>query len=201
LKTKLFLFCGTIACPLFVIIFLIEGTLRPEYSQLRHPVSSLSIGESGWIQVTNFIITGLLLLAFAFAMKSKLIGSVAIGLIGAGIFSTDPVYGYPEDQPLRLAQFTMHGHLHDLFSLPVFICLPITCFVFRRYFITAGKRICANYSLITGLFMLVTFILAGMGFKQFPLLVDYAGIFQRLSIMSGGAWLSILAWHFYRTSY
>jgi len=63
---RVLLACGAIGPPLFVVVFLIEGATRPGYSPLRHPVSSLEIGASGWTQRTNFVITGLLILAFAF---------------------------------------------------------------------------------------------------------------------------------------
>jgi hypothetical protein len=43
-KTKALLACGAIACPLFVIVFLIEGAIRTDYDPLRYPISSLSIG-------------------------------------------------------------------------------------------------------------------------------------------------------------
>jgi hypothetical protein len=32
---------------------------------LRHPVSSLALGDWGWLQTANFIVAGLLTLAFA----------------------------------------------------------------------------------------------------------------------------------------
>src|ERR671919_1019162 len=101
------LICGVIAGPLFVIIFLIEGATRADYNPLRHPVSSLALGEFGWTQVANFIVTGLLTLAFAVGLRRALrqlggstwgpllIAAYAVGRIGAGIFLTDPVSGYP----------------------------------------------------------------------------------------------------------
>jgi hypothetical protein len=41
--------------------------------------------------------------------------------------------------------------------------------------------------------MLVTFVLAGVGFSQNPSLVSFAGVFQRLSIIIGLTWLALLA--------
>ena len=64
LKTKALLICGAIACPLFIIAVLIEGATRPDYNSLLYPLSSLSIGDMGWIQISNFIITGILLVIF-----------------------------------------------------------------------------------------------------------------------------------------
>jgi len=207
--TKALLLCGAIACPLFILVFLIEGATRANYNPLRHPISSLSIGDQGWMQAANFIVTGLLLVAFTIGLRRRLkfttkgvkgtvlIGLVALGLIGAGIFTTDAVYGYPEDKPLVLAQYTIHGHLHDLFSILVFACLPSACFVFRRRFIATGEQGWATYSGISGIAMIVFFTLTSMGFKQLPGFADFAGVFQRLTITIGWVWITLLALHFY----
>lgn len=212
-RTKLLLMCGAIGCPLFVLVFLIEGTARAGYDPVLHPISSLSIGEFGWIQVTNFIITGLLLFAFAIGLKFKLavftgrswepllIQLAAIGLIGSGIFSTDPVFGYPEDKPFITEQFSIHGNLHILFSLLVFFCLPAACFLFRKRFVEAGQYRWAAYSRLTGITMIVTFAIAGIGFMQILWFADFGGVFQRISIIAGWAWLTLIALHLMKPGY
>lgn len=205
IKTKLLLFCGAIACPLFILVFLIEGAVRKDYNPLKYPISSLAIGESGWIQTSNFIVTGLLIFAFAIGLQrilkdiksiSRLIGLTGIGLIGAGIFTTDPVYGYPENLPLVMAQFSVHGKLHDAFSILVLICLPAACFVTSKRFTGTNQQMWATYSAISGIGMTVAFVLAGMGFKQIINLVNFAGVLQRICILFGSAWLTLLALHF-----
>jgi hypothetical protein len=64
-KTKALLSCGAIAGPLFIAAFLVEGATRAGYDPLRHPVSSLVLGDHGWTQTANFVVAGLLTLAFA----------------------------------------------------------------------------------------------------------------------------------------
>lgn len=208
---RLLLACGVIGPPFFIVLFLIQGATRPEYSPLRHPVSALSSGELGWIQAANFVITGLLLLAFAvglrWALRSSwrsvwgplLVGLAGIGLIGAGIFTADPINGYPPGTPLMPTERTTHGLLHDLFGIPVFLGLPIACFVFAYRFARVGQRRWATYSAFSGLAMFVTFVLAGMGFGQVPGLAEIAGVFQRLSIAAGWIWMALLAVHLLRT--
>ncbi len=211
IKTKALLICSAITCPLFMIAVFIEGATRVGYNSFLYPLSSLSIGDIGWTQISNFIITGILLIIFSVGIKRVfnsnqekfrgplLIKLVGIGLVGAGIFITDPIFGYPTDMPLVLRQFTLHGHLHDAFSMLVFVCLPWTCFVFRKPFLAKGENGWAMYSSITGFSMIATFILASMGFKQLPGLVDYAGIFQRLCITIGLTWVSLLSLHLLKT--
>lgn len=206
-KTKALLLCGAIACPLFIIIVLIEGAVRPDYNSLLHPLSSLSIGDTGWTQILNFIFTGILLVIFSLGLKQVctsdkvkfrgplLIRLVGIGLIGAGIFVTDPLFGYPTVKPLVLRQFTFHGHLHDGFSMLVFICLPWACFAFRKHFIAKGEQGWATYSVFTGYIMIATFIITSMGFKQLSGFVNYTGVFQRLCVSIGWIWLTLLSLH------
>ena len=205
LALRLLLACGAVGPLLFIVVFLIEGATRADYNPLRYPVSSLSIGDLGWIQAANFLVTGLLIFAFAIGLRRALrgsrggtwgpllIGLDGLGLFGAGIFTTDPIYGYPPGAPLVLAQYSVHGHFHDFFSLLVFAGLPAACFVFCRRFATLGERGWAVYSILAGLAMLVTFVLAGVGFTQNPSLVNIAGVFQRLSIAIGFTWIALLA--------
>jgi Protein of unknown function (DUF998) len=54
---------GLIGPPLFVAAFTIEGWFRP-YRAREMFVTELSLGPRGWIQMGNFIATGVLLLLF-----------------------------------------------------------------------------------------------------------------------------------------
>ncbi|HKH59673.1 MAG TPA: DUF998 domain-containing protein [Flavitalea sp.] len=188
----------------FVILFLAQGAIRPQYNPFRHPVSSLSIGHSGWVQIINFIFTGSLIVAFSVGLNKsshvldrsvwipRLIGLAGVGLIGAGIFVSDPVYGYPSTVPFHVRQYTIHGHLHDLFSLFFFICLPIACFKSYARFLLMDKKVSALCALIFGLSMCVAFICASIGFKQVKSFVSIAGMFQRLAITLGLGWIVVL---------
>jgi hypothetical protein len=110
-RTRGLLRCGVAAGPAFVTTFLIESGVRDGYRPLRHPVSSLALGPRGWIQTGNFTLAGTLFLDAAAGlaragdpMASRrtvpaLIGAAGAGLIGAAIFPTDPVSGYPPGTP------------------------------------------------------------------------------------------------------
>jgi hypothetical protein len=209
-KTKTFLACGAMGGPLFVLAFLIEGANRANYDPLRHPVSSLTLGDSGWTQTANFIITGLLMLAFAAGLRRTLVrgkgstwgpllvGVWAVGLLGAGVFATDPVSGYPPGTPDRLSGNSWHGALHDLFSLLGFVALAAACFTFGRWFFGRGKRGWALYSAASGVVFAVTFVFSNAGFAQVAGLVDLAGLLQRVAVTVGFCWLTLLAVHVLR---
>ena len=198
--TRRLLWCGVVAGPLFVLVWLIEGFVRPDYSPLRHPVSSLSLGDAGWVQSLSFLVCGALTVAFAVGLwrlgPSRwgpiLVGLIGLGFIGAGLFATDPIGGYPPGTPDRLTTYSMSGALHQAFSTLFFLGLPIACFVYARHL----SRPWAIYSILTAVAFLLTFVLAGVGFSQNAALVAYGGLFQRLSIVIGEAWLTALALHF-----
>jgi hypothetical protein len=207
LTTKRLLVCGAIAGPLFTITLLAQGATRAHFDPMRHPGSSLALGRLGWIQEVNFITAGLLTLAFAIGLRRALrpgrgstwapllVGWWGIGLIGAGIFVTDPVNGYPPGTPNVVEHPTVHGALHDLFSVPGFVALVVACFVLTRRFAGRGQRGWAVYSATTGVVFATAFILASMAFSQAASLVDYGGLLQRIAIIAGWAWLTALAIH------
>ncbi len=201
LATRLLLACGAIGPLLFIVMFLIEGATRPNYSAWHHFVSSLSQGEQGWMQITNFLICGVLVLCCAIGLRRVLhpgkgstwgpilLGIFGLCLIGAGLFVTDPLLGYPPGVP---STPTLHGTLHNLLSLIAFISLPAACFVLARRF--AGDpawRGWAFYSIATGILVVVFFILTDV--VEFLNPNGPAGFFQRLSIIIGWGWIALLA--------
>jgi Protein of unknown function (DUF998) len=210
-NTKTLLVCGAIAGPLFTLAWAAEGATRANYRPLRHPVSSLELGDLGWTQRANFIVTGLLTLAFASGLRRALrplggstwgpplIAAFAIGLLGSGIFVTDPVSGYPPGTPDKLAHYSSaQAALHDLFGVSVFMGLPVACFVFAWRFVGWGKRGWAIYSAATGLALVAGFVLASMAFSQVEQLVALGGLLQRVTITFGWTWLTLLAVHLLR---
>jgi hypothetical membrane protein len=197
--------CGVVAGPLFVAVFLIEGELKPDYDPMRHPVSSLALGPYGWTQTVNFLVTGLLTVAFALGLAhfsgvrrkvgAALVGIWGIGLIGAGLFVTDPVSGYPPGTPVFPEEPTTAGMLHDLFSVPAFFALWTACFVLAW----GASRRWALYSVLSGIVVFVAFAVSGVGFSQDESAVDIAGLAQRISVIAGWTWLTVLAIRVRRT--
>jgi Protein of unknown function (DUF998) len=161
------------------------------------------------MQVASFIITGLLILGFSIGLRRALrpsgsvwgpllVGLVGIGLIGAGIFVTDPLNGYPPGTPRIPVERTAHGILHDLFGIPFFLGLPITCFVFARLFARLGERSWVVYSGCSGCAMLAVFFLARLGMRELPGFAGLAGLFglhQRINVIIGFAWITLLGVH------
>ena len=148
--TRSELACGVAAAPLFVGGFTAIGAARAGYDWRRHAVSSLAAGTGGWWQRANFMLTGALYCVAAHGLARSpsanvgpravpaLAFAVGAGLVGSGLFVTDPVAGFPPSSPdqdhgaetaLPLAP-TRSGELHNLFAIPIFAGIPaaaLTC--------------------------------------------------------------------------
>ncbi|REK89352.1 DUF998 domain-containing protein [Streptomyces inhibens] len=207
------LICGVVGGPLFTVAYLAEGSTRAHYNAWRHPVSSLALGDHGWTQTLNFIVAGLLTLAFAVGLQRALrpsggstwgpmfIGLWAIGLIGAGIFLADPVRGYPPGTPGRLPNPTVHGALHDFVSLAGFVALTAACFACTRYFARSGERGWALYSAVAGFAFAATMGLSSAAFgRAAGDLADLGGLIQRIALTVGWTWQVLLALHLWRAA-
>ena len=202
------LWCGVAGPILFVVAFSVEGALRPHYDSARMFVSLLSVGDQGWQQISNFLISGLLFVFFTLGLwplvrnspasrwGPVMIGAVGLGLIGAGVFVTDPASGYPPGAPLGIGTDkppSWHGGLHLLASILVFGGLPIACFVFARGFRSSRDRLWMIYSHASGLGMLGFFAAGVVGATGVAGLVSVTGWLQRVSISIGFAWVVMLA--------
>lgn len=202
--------CGLAAGPLFTTVFLADGATREDYSPMRHPVSSLALGSTGWLQTANFFAAGSLMLGYGVGtvratvedgdrrrLGPLLIALSGAGMIGSGVFVTDPVGGYPPGTP-DLGEPTLRGQLHDMFALPVFLGWPIVFLLFAHRFARRGERQWQYYSLGTALASIGLLVASGKGFAQEPGYVEVGGLLQRLTIVSGLTWHTLHALHLLR---
>ena len=91
LTTRFLIACDAIGPLLFILVFLIEGATRPGYSAWHNQVSQLSQSNQGWVQITNFLICGILSLCFAIGLREVLqSGKVVSTLDQNGILPGSP---------------------------------------------------------------------------------------------------------------
>jgi uncharacterized protein DUF998 len=199
--TRLLLACGAIGPLLNIVVILILGATRPGYNAWQIPDSNLELGDGGWIQIANYIVTGVLLLGFAIGLRLLLrtgrgstwgpilLGIYGLTFIGAGIFVTDPVLGYP---PGASSTPTVYGTLHDLFGQLQFISLIAACFVLaRRDAADPARRGWIWYSVATGLLIAASDVAFVLAFKLWD--GGPAGLIERIGIIGGGSWIALLA--------
>jgi hypothetical protein len=163
--------CGIIAGPLFVVVGLAQAFTRDGFDLREHTLSLLSNGDLGWIQVANFVVTGLLFIVCAAGIRPalptgrastwgpRLIGAFGAGMAAAGAFVADPAFGFPPGTPDgKPASVSWHGALHYTIASVAFIALIAACFVFARRFRALGQRGWAAGSSLAGVLLI-----AGVG--------------------------------------
>src|SRR5213083_2580384 len=70
--TRVLLRCGIVAGPLYIVVGAIQLVIRPGFDVRYNMLSQMALGELGWIQVANFIVSGLLVLASAVGIRRAL---------------------------------------------------------------------------------------------------------------------------------
>jgi hypothetical protein len=195
--TRGFLSCGVVAGPLYVVVALFQVLFRDGFDLSRHPLSLLSLGDWGWIQITNFVVGGLLAIGFAIGLwrvlhpgrggtwAPLLVGGYGLGLIAGGVFVADPALGFPPGTPDGIPDhFSWHGLLHAFAPPLASLSLIAACFVLVRRFVGLGQRGWATYSALTGLACLA------LAAWQNPQTVS---VRLALLILISWAWVSALA--------
>jgi hypothetical membrane protein len=188
---------GVIGPVLFVVVFLVEGAIRADagYDPMRMFISLLSLSDQGWQQIANFVVSGTLILGGAVGLRSVmregpgsrwgplLVGLAGAGMVLAGVFVTDPSYGYPPGAPLGPPTSpTWHGVLHALASVFVFFGLPVAMVVMARRFRGEGSH-WALYCWVSAVGVLA-FLFASFAFT------DVAGLLQRVAVLLALGWVA-----------
>jgi uncharacterized protein DUF998 len=204
--TRSLLGCGVIAGPLYLVVALAQALTRDGFDIGRHAASLLSNGELGWIQITNFLVTGAMVVAGAIGIRRaghlgtrgpRLLAAYGVcGLIGAGVFVADPAFGFPAGTPEGQGAISWHGLAHLAIGGIGFLALIAACFVIARRFTAQGEPGWAWSSRITGVVFLAGFagLASGSGSSN-PTVV--LGFWVAASIAFG--WLSALSVHVYRS--
>ena len=146
------LYCGIVAGPLFIAASLIQAFARTGFDLARHPLSLLSLGSLGWVQIANFVVSGILYVLGAVGQRAALrqsrggtwgplfVGLSGIGLIIAGVFTTDPGAGFPPGAPAGAPTMSWHGLLHEIGFMLSFVGAIGACAVFARRYAAFGRR-------------------------------------------------------------
>lgn len=162
---RMLLLCGAVAGPLFVLVVLVQSYLVPGFNPRLDPLSLLSLGPWGFIQITNFILAGVLNIVYAAGLWRTLHGGPSgtfapiliaiygLGLITVGVFTVDPT-GFP---PGSVAT-SWHGLIHDVGGLVVFVSVAAALAVLVRVFLARRAYLWAGYSAGSSVLVLTLFL-------------------------------------------
>jgi hypothetical membrane protein len=175
---------------IFAVVGLVQSVLRQDHNLVAHPISALAAGPSGWVQNVNFLLFGLLMIAYAVGLhlgvRPSRWGAVGfaflvlsgIGLMWGGLFpATDATGAFDEDRVLHIPGFIMTflGGGIGLIAMS------------RRMARDPRWKSVSTYALATGIAMLVL-ILVGGGLVRPPgaPLHAWFGLFQ---------WVLLAVWY------
>ncbi|GAA4591044.1 hypothetical protein BJY16_000142 [Actinoplanes octamycinicus] len=170
--TRFLLGALAVAGPLWATVSLVQAATRDGFDLTRHPLSLLSTGSLGWLQITNFVLAGILLVAGATGLRRavtsrwapRLVRVSGLGMIAAGLLVMDPADGYPIGTPPGMPPaMSWHSIGHMVAGSITFTALIAACYVLARHFAvlaghsgTAGARRTAVAAALSG-----TALLAG----------------------------------------
>ncbi|WP_328423874.1 DUF998 domain-containing protein [Micromonospora sp. NBC_00389] len=196
--TRALLAGGAAAGPLFGVVAAAQVLTRDGFDLSRQPLSLLALGDLGWIQITNFVVTGLLALAGAVGLRRTLRGEPAgtwgpalvavhgVGLIIGGVLVSDPSMGWPTGAPEGAPEtLSWHAVGHGVGAALAFGSLTIACLVFGRGWWRAGQRGWAAFSLGCALAVVVVLAWPDQDTVSVRMALACAVIFAWLTALCG----------------
>lgn len=196
---KLLGISGMISAPLFFTVAIIQAVTRTGFDIRRHAISTLTLGDWGWIQSANFIVTGVLVVLVSLRFRELLrrnkggiwgpllIGFYGIGMIVAGLFRPDPGLSFPPGAPADIpTSMSTAAAIHSFAFFTAFLCLVAACFVFARWFAAQSDRSWKIYCIATGL-LSPLLIIAGMGMNS------WIGVIMGCAGLVAFGWVSALS--------
>lgn len=200
--TRSLLGYGVVAGPFYVLVSLAQALARDGFDLTKHEWSLLANGGGGWIQVVNFLLSGLMYVAFAAGLRrapgtptaAVLVAVFGLGMTGAGIFRADPALGFPPGTPADAHDVSWHGMLHLVCAGIGFLSLVAASFVLARRLRTEGRRGWAVYSRVSGVVFLLGFAAAASGARTAATTIAFT-----VAAVSTLAWVSAVAVNRYRT--
>jgi hypothetical protein len=203
--TKALLGYGMLAGPVYVAVSLAQVFTRSGFDPTRHQWSLLANGDLGWIQVANFAVAGLMLVAAAVGLRRALGGGraarwaprlmVAFGasLVAAAAFPADPALGFPAGTPQGQAAVTGTGLVHFAAAGVGFACIAAAAFVLARRYAADGRRAWARYSRATAVVFLAGFACVASGGGSAA-----ANLAFTVAVLLVFAWITAISRDWYR---
>ncbi|HZI98278.1 MAG TPA: DUF998 domain-containing protein [Actinomycetales bacterium] len=194
------LVAGSLAGPLYVGIGTVEALARDGFDITRHSLSLLANGPGGWVHSAMLVGTGLLTVLGALGLARSMpsdhrsawaprgVGLFGLGVAVAGLLRADPAEGFPMGTPDGPPEtVTWHGIGHLVAGGVGFLGLILACLVLARWFHRRHRSGWARFSLVTGVYYLVSF--AGIASGAGSAAVNIA---FTVAVVLGWLWVTVL---------
>jgi hypothetical protein len=201
--TRSLLGYGVLSGVFYLVVGIVLGLTRTGFDFSRHALSLLTLGDYGWLQRANLVITGAMVIAAAVGFRralegpprarstSNLLTVYAACLVGSGIFTPDPMRGFPPGS--SDGQATLSGILHLAFGAVGFVALALAAFTLGRWYARNDEPRLAAGSRISAWIILAGFVIGA------ALAAQTAGVVALwISVVVGWAWFAAVSIDMYK---
>lgn len=186
---------GLIASLVYTSTVILGGLLWPSYSQIKQPISELTMSGSPnlTLMITLFTLYNILLISFSLTIfkqhQNKLIRISAILLFLVGL-SGIMMNIFPQD-PIN-SDLTFRGLLHFVFARAAAIGTILAIFIGGVGFETMNAD--KNFKMISILLGSLVILFGGMTPVAIAEFSSKFGVFERITIFSFILWLAIFSY-------
>lgn len=151
------LLLSAVAAPLlFVSLWAAQAFTRDGFRPTFHPMSLLSLGDWGWVQIVNFVVVGLMVIGGGIGLSRSLgegrlarwagllVVLMGLGLVIAGVFVTDAGAGFPVGAPSGAPVMSWHGVVHEVGFILTQLAFIAAGVVLAVYFARNRRRVWAG---------------------------------------------------------
>lgn len=198
--TRSMLGWGVVAGPFYLIFGLILALTRPGFDLTRDALSLLLIGDLGWLQWLNLVLSGLMAIVAAIGLlrtpgwsrtAAALVGVYGACLVLSAVFPPDATESFPPGA--GGGEFTTPGILHFAFGALGFVSVGVAAIIAGSWFGRRGGPRGRLWSRVAGVAIIVAF-LAGGALSASPSGVGLIWI----TVLVVWAWLALASISAYR---
>lgn len=197
--TRSMLGWGVVAGPFYLVFGLILALTRPGFDLTRDALSLLLLGDLGWLQALNLVLSGLMTITAAIGLlrtpgwsrtAATLVGVYGLFLVLSALFVPDATGDFPPTS--GGGQFTVHGMLHLVFGGLGFLSVGVAAVIAAAWLRRHTPR-GAVLSIVAGILIVAAFV-AGGALATSPIGVGLIWI----AVLATWAWLAVVSIVAYR---
>lgn len=198
--TRSLLGWGVVAGPFYLVPGLAQAMTRHGFDPTRHALSHLLLGDWGWVQATNLVLTGVMVIAAAVGFHrlsahrwiSLPLGLFGLGMVASAVLPPDPAQGFPPGSE-GVTEATATGLAHLAFGAIGLVGLAVAAGATARWFADRAEHDAARLSRLAAILVVAGFV-AGAA-----LATSSVGVVALwVAVVAGFTWLLVASLRAYR---
>lgn len=202
LPTRALLACGAVAGPVYVTVTMAQALTRDGFDLRQHRFTLLTSGDLGWIHKTNMLLVGVLTVLLAVGVGRtlrtgrgavwgpRLLGLCGVAYIIGGVFTADPVIGFPPGTTPEMVQTSWQGAVQNASRGVSTLLLIAASLVIAGWFAAEGRRGWAWFYAAAIPVVFVALTAVGLAIGGNPTALAF--------LVTPWTWVTALAVHLYR---